>query len=366
MDDAAIFDAINNEGVLPPVDAIQKAQSIVASDVANEVCRDAMAAKHDQPTYIYEGKITTGKDKGKPDGTYHIDYMAYSDFLKSIYHIYNFKKNLFIYDGERGVYKYHTNEIGTHTRDTVKKYMVSDRLTAAERETITHVKNMGCVDSYPFIGTFGTIHVLNGSLCLDTGVITPTTPDMLYDYRIETEYKQFPDGTPELDAFLSQYGTREPINVLAKCIWQRAHHDTLKEITVFYGPKDSGKTTLAELVQATMDGDSISRKNVSRTLLHELLQRFGYADLEGKLLNYGDDLPDMFIKNSGRLNSLVGSVNQHVEKKGLDGYDAIITAYYLFSANNLPPLDDDDSVIWAKIHLVEFFKPISSERVVRE
>jgi phage/plasmid-associated DNA primase len=73
----------------------------------------------------------------------------------------------------------------------------------------------------------------------------------------------------------------------------------------------------------------------------------------------------MFIKNSGRVNELVGSVVRHIEKKGIDGYDAIVTSYYLFTANNLPPLDDDDNVIWGKIHLVQFDTPLAVTRVPR-
>ena len=311
------------------------------------------------PEYVYSVADKAGAL------TYHIDYMRYSDFLNSVFSIHNLKKTLFIYDAERGFFKVHTNEIETHVRETIKKHSLSDRLTTAIREVVSHVRSMGCVDKYPFIGPFGEINVKNGSLNLETGVLTPATPQMLYNYRIETPYRKF-DETKELFEFLDQYGSREPIAVLAKAIWQRAYHDTLKEITIFYGPKDAGKTTCAELIQATCDGDLTSKSNVSRSLLHELLQRFGTADLEGKLVNYGDDLPDMFVKNSGRINSLVGSVNQHIEKKGIDGFDAVVTAYYLFSANNLPPLDDDDSVIWGKIHLVNYDKVITTARIPRE
>jgi phage/plasmid-associated DNA primase len=383
MDDTAIFEAVNNEGIAAPPEAIQKAQLIAASDVVNEIVHDAYSAKN--PSYVFAGTVASGKDKGQPDGTYHIDYMKYSDMLIGIYHFRNFKKNLFIYDPVRGVYKHHNNEVETHTRDTIKTYNISDRLTIAAREILLHVKSMGCSDNYPFIGEFGTIHVRNGSLNIETGEIKKTTPEMLYDYRIETPYKKFdpdynslsvigkdfdviktPEATTDLDTFLKQYGTDEPIQILAKAIWQRAYHDTLKELTVLYGPRDVGKTTLAEFVQATVDGNLTSKNNVGRALLHELLIRFGMSDLEGKLINYGDDLPDMFVKNSGRINTLVGSVNLHIEKKGVDGYDGVVTAYHVFSANNLPVLDDDDDAIWSKIRLVHLDKEIVGDKIVRE
>jgi len=313
------------------------------------------------PAYVFE-RIDAD---GMPTGDYDIDYIKYSDFLHGYYHVHNLCKNLFCYDIETNTYRRHTNHIETHIRDTFKVFSIHGKLHEAERELLTHMKSMGCIDQYPFIGKYGTIHVQNGCLSLATGVLSDPTADCMYDYRIETKYRKFPEGTPELDKFLEQYGTREPIDILAKCLWQRAYHDVVKEITVFFGPRDCGKTTLAELIQFTMDGNLTSKNNVSRVLLHDLLQRFGYSGLEGTLLNIGDDLPDMFVKNSNRINTLVGSVVQHIEKKGEDGFDALVTAYYLFTTNNLPPLDDDDDVIWGKIHLEEFEKVMPNDKVPR-
>jgi phage/plasmid-associated DNA primase len=312
------------------------------------------------PGYVYEGVDRFGD----PNGTFYIDYVKYADFLHTSFRVHNLSKNLFIYDETTGIYYPHTNEIETHVRRTFKDFSISGKLYDCEREIMAHIMSMGCVHEYPFTGAYGTIHVLNGCLDLRNGELVPTTPDMLYDYRIGTEYREF-SSTPELDMFLSQYGTTEPIDVLAKALWQRAFQDTVKELTIFIGPKDCGKTTCSELIQCTLEGDLQHRSNVGRTLLHELLQRFGYSGLQGKLLNLGDDLPDAFVKNANRINELLGSVVRHIEKKGIDGYDAIVTAYHLFTTNSLPPLDDDDSIIWGKIHLVEFNNTVPNNRVPR-
>jgi phage/plasmid-associated DNA primase len=179
---------------------------------------------------------------------------------------------------------------------------------------------------------------------------------VLFDYTIATPYARWKDGTPELDAFLAIYGDagREAISILAKALWQRCYLAPIKEITVLYGDKDSGKTSDVELVQATLDGDLISQRNTSRKLLGDLLTRFGKQALEHKLLNFGDDLPDRFIRDAGKINELVGSIHHDIEHKGVDSYSGVITAYNVFTTNNLPPLDDDDFVLWSKIRLVRF------------
>ena len=308
-----------------------------------------------KPDYVIE----MFDEDGMPTGAFMLDYIKYSHHLKKELYLHTVMNSMFVYNPENHTFREHINEYQTHSKEVFEKYNLSGKLTEIQREVTTHVNSMGCVREYPFTGKYGTIHVKNGSLDLTTGELSEPTAEHMYDYRIETEYKQFPNGTPELDAFLDIYKVREPIDILSKVIWQRAFHDTLKELVVLVGPKDCGKTTLVELVQSTLDGDMEGKNNVSRTLLHELLDKFGFASLEGRLMNFGDDLPDMFVKNSSRICHMVGSVNRSIEKKGVDGYDAIVTAYYVFTANNLPPLDDDDNAIWGKIRLVAVEKPIT-------
>ena len=353
----------------PTNEKIEELRDIALQRYGEIVIQEAEEKKQSEEQKQVEAQNAKTKIREHPcylthvsDGRYSIDFMEYTDFLKRKMHIRNYMKILFIYDDNSHTYKPHVNQIGTHTREIFKQYDTGEKLHEAMREILTHVNNMGHDNEYPFCGKYGTIHVLNGCLELSTGDLTDTTPDMLYDYRIGTEYKEFPDGTPELCGFLKLYGTNEPIDILAKTIWQRAYHDTLKEITIFYGKRDCGKTTLAELIQVTLEGDLKKNEIVSRTLLHDLLQRFGFANIQGKLLNIGDDLPDMFVKNAGRICELVGSINQHIEKKGIDGYDAIANPYYLFTTNNLPPLDDDDNAIWGKIHLILFDKEITDRK----
>lgn len=211
------------------------------------------------------------------------------------------------------------------------------------------------VSTYPFGNTRGYLNFSNGVLDTLTMKLVESNDSVLFDYVIATPFIHW-DDTPELDAFLKIYGDagQEVIPALAKALWQRCNLSPIKEVTVFYGDKDSGKTSAAELIQATLDGDLLSQRNTSRKLLGDLLQRFGYQALEHKLFNLGDDLPDQFIKNAGKINELVGSIHHEIEHKCVDSYSGVITAYNLFTTNNLPPLDDDDFVLWSKIRLVHF------------
>lgn len=347
-------------------DAATEQSRIAAQSMLQKINQEKLqamiTARGTRPSYIYDDIDDHGNIKATL-----IKYAEYADYLKYCeFHIVFFNKTLYIFDEDRCIHRPQTNEIATYIRNTIVEWHITSGLKHTTLEMMAHLTAMGGELEYPFTGKYGTIHVKNGSLDLSTGILTPTTPEMMYDYRIETEYKQFPDGTPELDVFLKIYGQpTEPIDVMGKIIWQRAYHDTVKELTIFYGKRDCGKTTLAELIEVALAGSLDANSTVSRTLLGDLLQRFGMGNVSGKLMNFGDELPDMFVKNSGKICSLVGSIKQSIEKKGVDIYPAIANPYFLFTCNNLPPLDDDDSAMWAKIHLVWFNKEVPSQRIPR-
>lgn len=295
---------------------------------------------------------------------FNFDITKLSNYLHEAFHVINYWGTLFIYDDKAHMYRESVNEIQTNIREEYVRYGISGKLKAIQQEIETHLNSMGNTRNNPFGTPCGMLNLSNGILDTDDGEIIPHTPDIPFDYVIATPYRKF-NSTPELDSFLLQYGNTEAVSVLAKVLWQRAYADTLKELTIFYGDRDSGKTTMAELIQSTLDGSLTSTRNTSRKLLGDLLQRFGLAGLEHKLLNIGDDLPDMFVKNTARINEMVGSVHHDIEHKGVDSFPSMTTVYHLFTTNNLPPLDDDDLVIWSKIRLVEFQNKFN-RGVVRE
>lgn len=315
--------------------------------------------KNQTPDYIVMRIDKNGMFAG-----YKFDIPKLSNALYDEFHVINYWGRLYIFDQKMHMHYPSVNEMQSRIRDDHVKYGVETSLRHILNETKAHLESMGACRENPF-SSRGVLNFSNGILDTDDGTLMQHTPDIPFDYVISTPYEKF-DSTPELDTFLLRYGNREIISVLAKVLWQRANCDTLKELTIFYGPKDSGKTTMAECAQATLDGNLDSKRNTSLTLLQDLLNRFGMADIEGKLLNLGDDLPDMFVKNTSKINALVGSVHHNIEHKGEDTYPSISTAYHLFTTNNLPPLDDDDNVIWSKIRLVQFNNTFPRGTVARE
>jgi len=290
----------------------------------------------------------TFTEKGKDDKI--VEKASVSGLL---YHIRKefdpiyFGKRLYIHDPELHYYRLDTGDIEKNMGVCLQLKGVTDTkpIVDAMKNLVHHS------GSYPFVEGRGTINLINGVYDVKTGKLLPSNNTM-YDYVVRTQY--IPQPTTELDALLEVYGTDEPVYVLAKCLWQKCWLETLKEITVFYGEIDTAKTTMGvELVQAVLDGNSNRGYNTASVPLGALLADFGIAPLEGKLFNLGDDLPDRLIKNASGICEFVGRVSHSIEHKGVTRYDGVITAYCMFTCNNLPPLDDDDLAIWSKIRLHE-------------
>ena len=320
--------------------------------ILETICRDA-----ERPIIVMinerddNGDVITD-DEGNPSQRPSISHANILYHINRVWNPFFYGEELFIYDPEL---HYHRIDTGDVVRNVMACVMANGHTIKPTQVKAIVDQIVNHTAAYPFGGSIGTLNFANGVFNADTGEIKPHSKNNFFDYVVYTPYETFYE-TPELYEFMDAYGNREPIAVLAKALWQRCYLDTLKELTVFYGDKDTGKTTFAELIQSTLDGNLNCKANSSRVLLNELLQRFGMAGLEHKTINIGDDLPDTFIRNSGRINELVGSVHHNVEKKGIDHFATILPAYNVFTTNNLPPLDDDDLCIWSKIRLVVFRK----------
>jgi putative DNA primase/helicase len=104
-----------------------------------------------------------------------------------------------------------------------------------------------------------------------------------------------------------------------------------KTAFLFYGPKDTGKTTLINLLQAL-----VGSANYSNLSLQDLADRFRPAGLVGKLANFFDDLPNTPIRNTGPFKALTGRGTLTVERKYGTPYSVLPFARLVFTTNELP------------------------------
>lgn len=104
---------------------------------------------------------------------------------------------------------------------------------------------------------------------------------------------------------------------------------------ILTGQGANGKSTLLEVLN-----DLLGEENISSVSLEELNHRFKTFQLEGKLANIGDDISNKYIEDNSTFKKLVTGEKVNVERKGRDPFDFKNYSKLIFSANELPRIND--------------------------
>lgn len=118
---------------------------------------------------------------------------------------------------------------------------------------------------------------------------------------------------------------------------------------ILTGDGSNGKSSYLKLVRKLVGTD-----NTSSLDLKELDQRFKTAELFGKLVNIGDDISKGYIKESSIFKKLSTGETLNVERKGKDPFDFQNYAKLIFSANEMPRINDFSDGLGRRLQIVPF------------
>mgnify|MGYP000550707913 CR=1 FL=1 len=104
---------------------------------------------------------------------------------------------------------------------------------------------------------------------------------------------------------------------------------------ILTGDGSNGKSTLLDLIN-----ELLGEENISSVSLKDLSDRFKTFQLDGKLANIGDDISNEYIPDNSTFKKLVTGEKVNVERKGTDPYDFRNYSKLIFSANELPRIND--------------------------
>jgi putative DNA primase/helicase len=273
---------------------------------------------------------------------------------------------IYAYDHETGYYHEHGSpEVKRHLVDLLGHAYRTNR----EREILARVRGK----TYAPIRDVGPP---NGLLCVANGVLDlrdlPGGEIELLEH--DPEY-QFLTGLPvEYDPDADCPRFRELVNDVVNdrhvetlqeyagyCL--RPWDATFKRAAVCLGPKDSGKSTVLNVV-AAMLGDE---RNVSNQNLYALMNtRWGTAQLHGKMANITNELGTQALKNIGLWKTLTGGDRLvDAERKGEQKFQFRPTTKHMFATNELPPADGADDAFHERFLHILFPKEVPPEDRVR-
>jgi len=269
-------------------------------------------------------------------------------------------EELLWYDDKKGVYRENGEKVVKKlceliwTRGIVLQYMKPIKLkkltTHFVNEVINAIKRRTYVSNSEFDKDPFIINVKNGLLDIRTKELKPHTPKYLSRVQINAKYD--PSAKcDKIDKFISEVVPEKYRRLLyqipAYCLFTDYKYE---KAFMLVGSGENGKSTYLNLITAFLGEDNVSHVSL-QSLAHN---RFARSRLIGKLANIFADIPSTGLYSTGEFKTLTGGDRMEGEKKFKDSIPFRNRAKLIFSANELPPVNDRTWAFWRRWILIEF------------
>ncbi|MFW2490984.1 DNA primase family protein [Clostridium chromiireducens] len=201
------------------------------------------------------------------------------------------------------------------------------------------------------------IVVNNGLLDIETLELEPFDPNYIAVNKLPINYN--PNAkAPVVDQVLNKIACNDP--TLRSLIEEMAGYPLLRRpelgrCFILTGRGSNGKSTLLDMIKGML-----GEKNVSAIGMEEIEQRFKTADIVGKLANIGDDISNNYMPDNAKFKKLVTGESLIVERKGKDPFEIRNFGKLIFSANEIPRVNDTSDGLTRRLIIVPFNARFSS------
>ncbi len=287
------------------------------------------------------------KNKGIPVSKDAINDMT--DLLINLYHIKTMKDTdqVMVYysgfyhpDGEKDI-RSEVNEVFGENYHSKIFEDILDKIQAAT--TISRAE---------FQEPLNKINLKNGVLDIRTKDLDMHNQDYNFLYKLNINYDPAKD-CPAIKKFLNEVTANEDD---FQCLQEYIGYTLLsgypfRVFLVLYGTGANGKSIFIYLIR-----NFIGEENVSVVSLQQLqTDRFAPSRLYGKKANVFADIPPLKMKSTDIIKSLTGYTDKiSGEKKFKDTFEFVNGAKLIFSANQLPEVDDETEAFWNRVILIDF------------
>ncbi|PEZ26834.1 DNA primase [Bacillus thuringiensis] len=193
--------------------------------------------------------------------------------------------------------------------------------------------------------------VKNGVFNLETWQLEDFTPEIIIRNKIPVAY--IPDAYYKVtDKTLNKITVNDKTirsileEILGYILFRR---NEFAATFILTGNGSNGKSSYLKIIRQL-----VGEENTSSLDLNELDQRFKTAELFGKLANIGDDIGKGYIKESSVFKKLSTGETLNVERKGKDPFDFTNYAKLIFSANEMPRINDFTDGLGRRLQIVPF------------
>ncbi|MGG3840783.1 phage/plasmid primase, P4 family [Paenibacillus thiaminolyticus] len=226
---------------------------------------------------------------------------------------------------------------------------------ARRRETLAYLE---LIAETAFVAPAHYVALKDGIFDLETDELMPFSPDIVIKNRIPYRYVEDAyDATVDNTLNKIACGNVELRALIEEMIgYIMLRRNELGKAFILTGSGSNGKSTLIDMIK-----HFLGEANYSSLALNELGQRFKTAEVFGKLANLGDDISSQYIDDNAVFKKLVTGETVNAERKGKDPFDFNNYAKMIFSANQLPRINDTTDGLMRRLIIIPFNAKFSSK-----
>ncbi len=262
-----------------------------------------------------------------------VDYMRKNFVFKTIFG--KSKDDVFVFDN--GIYINKGNEIIKKETERLLREYCNNHIVV---EVLEKIKRQTAIskDKFDEIPD-GIICLKNGILNLKTKELMEYNPKYYFKNMIPLLYDEDAD-CPNIKRFLEDVLYEEDIKVVEEWFgFNLFRRHFIKKAMIFFGGKNTGKSTLINLLYAF-----IGKSNICGLSLQKIASgdSFKLGFLKDKYANICDDLSAKDLTESGGFKMATGGSYLNGEYKFGDNFSFLPFSKNLFATNKIPTIKDTD------------------------
>ena len=289
----------------------------------------------------------------------------------------NKDQNLFVYDEATGTWS-------DNIADAVLKHECS--VIFGENITTTKVNNVRLAlqaKTYIEPNVFSTairkvdkkllINVANGVVEQDLETfevkLLEKSPSFYFLAQIPVKFDENADAPEKFIEFLANItlpNEENFVNLLEGFGYPLLAGYPIQRVLALVGSGQNGKSTYFAAMEKFYGEKYISHLTMQQLSNATENSPFALVQLQGKLANIADDLPNKAVRDVGYFKQLTGGSSVEAERKFGNRFSFVNSAKFYFSANRMPEVSEDTAAFYRRFLFIEFTNVIATPRDQKE
>jgi len=222
-------------------------------------------------------------------------------------------------------------------------------------EVVNYIKDSCWTEKYILDPPKNIIAFKNCLYDIDKEEIIDFSEKYFITIKIPIEITSEYTDSEKIDQFFEDIVGKERKEILYELMAYCLLRDyPFQKFFILYGSGENGKTAFLNLVRKFFGTENVA----SETPQHLVSRNFSKANLWNKLVNISSDIPYIAIENTNVLKELVGGDWTNCERKFKTAFPFKNYAKLIFSANELPQINDKTYAFYRRVYILLFEKKI--------